>query len=63
MRCVVSLFFLLLFLYLSCQPVVSLEGGVSFTFLTEGVHTVTVQASLGSTVLQDKGTVIVYGAY
>lgn len=33
---------------------------MSFTFHTEGVHTVTVQASLGSAVLQDKGTVIVY---
>lgn len=44
-----------------CKPVVTLVGGMSFTFYKEGTHTVTVQVSVGNTVLQDKITVAVYG--
>eukprot|EP00064_Thunnus_orientalis_P007609 superscaffoldBa00000855_g7631 len=42
------------------EPVVTLEGGMSFTFSKEGSHTVTVQASVGNTVHQDQMTVAVY---
>uniref|UniRef100_A0A667Y410 Sortilin related VPS10 domain containing receptor 1 n=1 Tax=Myripristis murdjan TaxID=586833 RepID=A0A667Y410_9TELE len=42
------------------EPVVTLEGGMSFTFSKEGSHTVTVQASVGNTVHQDKRTLVVY---
>ncbi|KAM4607451.1 VPS10 domain-containing receptor SorCS1-like [Polymixia lowei] len=42
------------------EPIVSLEGGMSFTFFKEGSHTITVQASVGNTVHQDKRTVAVY---
>lgn len=44
------------------QPFVTLDGGTSFTFSKEGSHTVTVQASVGNSVLQDQMTVAVYGA-
>lgn len=44
------------------KPVVTLDGTMSFTFSKEGSHTVTVQASVGNTVLQDQMTVAVYGA-
>ncbi|KAM3606185.1 uncharacterized protein V6R79_012115 [Siganus canaliculatus] len=42
------------------EPVVTLDSTVSFTFSKEGSHTVTVQASVGNTVLQDQMTVAVY---
>ncbi|XP_071754829.2 VPS10 domain-containing receptor SorCS1-like [Centroberyx gerrardi] len=42
------------------EPVMTLDGGMSFTFSKEGSHTVTVQASVGNTVHQDKKTVVVY---
>ncbi|KAM7408582.1 hypothetical protein PAMA_002345 [Pampus argenteus] len=42
------------------EPVVTLEGGMSFTFSKDGSHTVTVQASVGNTVHQDQMTVAVY---
>ncbi|XP_070833185.1 VPS10 domain-containing receptor SorCS1-like [Chaetodon trifascialis] len=42
------------------EPVVTLDGVMSFTFSKEGSHTVTVQASVGNTVLQDQMTVAVY---
>ncbi|XP_068614143.1 VPS10 domain-containing receptor SorCS1-like [Brachionichthys hirsutus] len=42
------------------EPVVTLEGVISFTFSTEGRHKVTVQASVGNTVLQDQMTMAVY---
>lgn len=44
------------------QPFVTLDGGTSFTFSKEGSHTVTVQASVGNSVLQDQMTIAVYGA-
>ncbi|KAF7648536.1 hypothetical protein LDENG_00155260 [Lucifuga dentata] len=42
------------------EPVVTLEGGLSFTFSKQGSHTVTVQASVGNTVHQDQMSVAVY---
>ncbi|KAF1375634.1 hypothetical protein PFLUV_G00222230 [Perca fluviatilis] len=42
------------------EPVVTLDGAISFTFSKEGRHTVTVQASVGNTVHQDQMTVAVY---
>ncbi|XP_031697332.1 VPS10 domain-containing receptor SorCS1-like [Anarrhichthys ocellatus] len=42
------------------EPVVTLDGAMSFTFSKEGSHTVTVQASVGNTVHQDQMTVAVY---
>ncbi|XP_040905515.1 VPS10 domain-containing receptor SorCS1-like [Toxotes jaculatrix] len=42
------------------EPVVTLDGAMSFTFSKEGSHSVTVQASVGNTVLQDQITVAVY---
>ncbi|XP_049927570.1 VPS10 domain-containing receptor SorCS1-like [Epinephelus moara] len=42
------------------EPVVTLDGAMSFTFSKEGSHTVTVQASVGTTVHQDQMTVAVY---
>lgn len=44
------------------KPVVTLDGVMTFTFSKEGSHTVTVQASVGNTVLQDQMTLAVYGA-
>ena len=43
------------------QPVVTLDGAMSFTFSKEGSHTVSVQAAVGNTVLQDQMAVAVYG--
>ncbi|XP_056251849.1 VPS10 domain-containing receptor SorCS1-like isoform X1 [Seriola aureovittata] len=42
------------------EPVVTLDGAMSFTFSKEGSHSVTVQASVGNTVHQDQMTVAVY---
>ncbi|KAM9809184.1 VPS10 domain-containing receptor SorCS1-like [Syngnathus typhle] len=42
------------------EPLLSLDGGMSFTFSREGSHVVTVQASVGNTVHQDHMTVAVY---
>uniref|UniRef100_A0A671VGQ2 Sortilin related VPS10 domain containing receptor 1 n=1 Tax=Sparus aurata TaxID=8175 RepID=A0A671VGQ2_SPAAU len=42
------------------EPVVTLDGATSFTFSKEGIHTVSVQASVGNTVLQDQMNVAVY---
>ncbi|KAG7256827.1 hypothetical protein CRUP_034563 [Coryphaenoides rupestris] len=43
------------------EPVVTLNAGISCSFSTEGLHSVVVQASVGNTVHQDRGTVAVYG--
>ncbi|XP_029691212.1 VPS10 domain-containing receptor SorCS1-like isoform X1 [Takifugu rubripes] len=42
------------------EPFVTLDGGTSSTFSKEGSHTVTVQASVGNSVLQDQMTIAVY---
>ncbi|XP_036402233.1 VPS10 domain-containing receptor SorCS1-like isoform X1 [Megalops cyprinoides] len=42
------------------EPLITLEGSVTFIFPKEGVNTVTVQVSAGNTILQDKKTVTVH---
>ncbi|XP_075997838.1 VPS10 domain-containing receptor SorCS1-like [Genypterus blacodes] len=42
------------------EPVVTLEGGMSYSFSERGSHTVTVQASVGNAVHQDQTSVAVY---
>ncbi|XP_056147392.1 VPS10 domain-containing receptor SorCS1-like [Lampris incognitus] len=42
------------------EPIVTLEGQMSFMFSKEGRHTVTVQASVSNAVHQDKKTIEVY---
>ncbi|XP_055018602.1 LOW QUALITY PROTEIN: VPS10 domain-containing receptor SorCS1-like [Boleophthalmus pectinirostris] len=42
------------------EPVVTLNGGMTYTFSKVGSHTVTVQASLANTVHQDQMTIAVY---
>uniref|UniRef100_A0A7N6FEK1 PKD domain-containing protein n=1 Tax=Anabas testudineus TaxID=64144 RepID=A0A7N6FEK1_ANATE len=42
------------------EPIVTLDGAISFTFSKEGSHSVTVQASVGNTVHQDQMMVVVY---
>ncbi|XP_071419982.1 VPS10 domain-containing receptor SorCS1 isoform X2 [Pithys albifrons albifrons] len=42
------------------EPLITLEGSITFTFSVEGMNTITVQVSAGSTILQDTKTVAVY---
>uniref|UniRef100_A0A8C4S1L2 Sortilin related VPS10 domain containing receptor 1 n=1 Tax=Erpetoichthys calabaricus TaxID=27687 RepID=A0A8C4S1L2_ERPCA len=42
------------------EPIITLEGSISFTFSREGINTVTVQVSSGDTLLQDKKRVAVH---
>uniref|UniRef100_A0A8C8RJX9 Sortilin related VPS10 domain containing receptor 1 n=1 Tax=Pelusios castaneus TaxID=367368 RepID=A0A8C8RJX9_9SAUR len=42
------------------EPLVTLEGSITFTFSVEGMNTITVQVSAGSTILQDTKTIAVY---
>lgn len=49
------------FPFSACQPVVTLDRAISFTFSKGGSHSVTVQASVGNTVHQDQMRVAVYG--
>uniref|UniRef100_A0A452I4V2 PKD domain-containing protein n=1 Tax=Gopherus agassizii TaxID=38772 RepID=A0A452I4V2_9SAUR len=47
--------------FLMClQPLVTLEGSITFTFSVEGMNTITVQVSAGNTILQDTKTIAVY---
>uniref|UniRef100_A0A8C3IM14 Sortilin related VPS10 domain containing receptor 1 n=1 Tax=Chrysemys picta bellii TaxID=8478 RepID=A0A8C3IM14_CHRPI len=47
--------------FLIClQPLVTLEGSITFTFSVEGMNTITVQVSAGNTILQDTKTIAVY---
>lgn len=39
----------------------TLDGSISYTFPTEGMHTVTVQVAAANTILQDTKTVAVKG--
>ncbi|KAG7267824.1 hypothetical protein CRUP_017368, partial [Coryphaenoides rupestris] len=41
------------------EPVITLDGSISYTFTSEGMHTVTVQVSSSNTILQDTRTVAV----
>ena len=43
------------------QPLITLEGSITFTFSVEGMNTITVQVSAGNTILQDTMTIAVYG--
>ncbi|KAK1166672.1 VPS10 domain-containing receptor SorCS3-like isoform X1 [Acipenser oxyrinchus oxyrinchus] len=42
------------------EPVITLEGSVSYTFTVEGMNTVTVQVSAGDAILQDTKTIAVH---
>uniref|UniRef100_A0A663MKE5 Sortilin related VPS10 domain containing receptor 1 n=1 Tax=Athene cunicularia TaxID=194338 RepID=A0A663MKE5_ATHCN len=42
------------------QPLITLEGSITFTFSVEGMNTITVQVSAGNTILQDTKTIAVY---
>lgn len=48
-------------IFLPKQPVITLEGSVACAFSREGVSTVTVQVSVGNTILQDRKTIAVHG--
>uniref|UniRef100_A0A8C5R636 Sortilin related VPS10 domain containing receptor 1 n=1 Tax=Leptobrachium leishanense TaxID=445787 RepID=A0A8C5R636_9ANUR len=52
----VTLFLLLVIL----QPLVTLDGSISFTFAAEGMNSITVQVAAGNTILQDTKTIAVY---
>ncbi|KAM6956470.1 VPS10 domain-containing receptor SorCS3 [Aplochiton taeniatus] len=43
----------------SSEPIITLEGSISYVFQREGVNKVTVQVSSGSTILQDTKTIAV----
>ncbi|XP_059586176.1 VPS10 domain-containing receptor SorCS1 isoform X3 [Alligator mississippiensis] len=42
------------------EPLITLEGSITFAFSVEGMNTITVQVSAGSTILQDTKTIAVY---
>ncbi|XP_054634331.1 VPS10 domain-containing receptor SorCS1-like isoform X2 [Dunckerocampus dactyliophorus] len=42
------------------EPIITLEGSVTSTFSREGISTVTVQVSVGNTILQDRKTISVH---
>ncbi|XP_060097684.1 VPS10 domain-containing receptor SorCS1 isoform X2 [Heteronotia binoei] len=42
------------------EPLITLEGSITFTFSTEGMTTITVQVSAGNAILQDTKTIAVY---
>nr|XP_061833150.1 VPS10 domain-containing receptor SorCS1-like isoform X2 [Nerophis lumbriciformis] len=42
------------------EPIITLEGSVTYTFSQEGISTVTVQVSVGNTILQDRKTIFVH---
>lgn len=46
---------------MSLQPLITLEGTITFTFSTEGMNIITVQVSAGNTILQDTKMIAVYG--
>ncbi|XP_019904990.2 VPS10 domain-containing receptor SorCS3 isoform X2 [Esox lucius] len=43
----------------STEPVISIDGSISYTFTREGMNTVTVQVSSANTILQDTKTIAV----
>ncbi|XP_042166589.1 VPS10 domain-containing receptor SorCS1-like [Oncorhynchus tshawytscha] len=45
----------------SSEPVISLDGRISYTFTSEGMNNVTVQVSSANTILQDTKTIAVQG--
>uniref|UniRef100_A0A8C3B9U6 VPS10 domain-containing receptor SorCS1 n=1 Tax=Cairina moschata TaxID=8855 RepID=A0A8C3B9U6_CAIMO len=42
------------------EPLITLEGSITFTFSVEGMNTITVQVSAGNIILQDTKTIAVY---
>ncbi|CAH2322510.1 VPS10 domain-containing receptor 1 [Pelobates cultripes] len=42
------------------EPLISLDGSISFTFAAEGMNSITVQVTAGNTILQDTKTIAVY---
>uniref|UniRef100_A0A8C4KJH6 Sortilin related VPS10 domain containing receptor 1 n=1 Tax=Dromaius novaehollandiae TaxID=8790 RepID=A0A8C4KJH6_DRONO len=42
------------------EPLITLDGSITFTFSVEGMNTITVQVSAGNTILQDTKTIAVY---
>ncbi|XP_015669859.1 VPS10 domain-containing receptor SorCS1 isoform X1 [Protobothrops mucrosquamatus] len=42
------------------EPLITLEGTITFTFSTEGMNIITVQVSAGNTILQDTKMIAVY---
>ncbi|XP_066457586.1 VPS10 domain-containing receptor SorCS1 [Eleutherodactylus coqui] len=42
------------------EPLITLDRSISFTFAVEGMNSITVQVSAGSTILQDTKTIAVY---
>ncbi|XP_026524410.1 VPS10 domain-containing receptor SorCS1 [Notechis scutatus] len=42
------------------EPLITLEGSITFTFSTEGMNIITVQVSAGNTILQDTKMIAVY---
>lgn len=45
------------------QPVITLDGSISHTFSSDGMHTITVQVAAANTILQDTKTIAVKGQY
>lgn len=45
------------------QPIITLEGSISYTFQREGKNKVTVQVSSGSTIMQDSKVITVKGEW
>lgn len=43
------------------QPIITLEGSVSYTFQREGINKVTVQVASGGTIMQDAKVITVKG--
>ncbi|KAM4703698.1 VPS10 domain-containing receptor SorCS1 isoform 3-T3 [Rhinophrynus dorsalis] len=42
------------------EPIITLDGSISFSFAAEGMNSITVQVSAGNTILQDTKTIAVY---
>lgn len=51
----------LLFPPFEIQPIITLEGSVSYTFQREGINKVTVQVASGGTIMQDAKVITVKG--
>lgn len=43
------------------QPIITLEGSISYTFLKEGINKVTVQVASGGAIMQDAKVITVKG--
>lgn len=49
--------------FLMLQPLITLEGSISYTFSTEGIHTIIVQVAAANTILQDTKAIVVKGEH